>query len=138
MPWRTVEDLPTGLNLLCDEHDAQYCLVAAAHKAVISELDPMVTGGLLSMLCQGAQTHALAEERLMQLYDFCEYESHARKHEQLVDAVQAILDAHQSGHRGRVAARLNAFADALNNHIGEDDAAFQRHLLHLLPDRSEY
>ena len=134
----TADDIANGLGLVIDEHDAQYCLVAAAEKALVNELDPAITAGLLSMLLQCTETHSISEERLMQLCDFPEYAHHVCKHNELVEKVQTILCTYQSGQRRRVADQLNAFADALNGHIGEDDAALQRHLLRFCPGRSAY
>jgi len=130
------DQIANALGLFVDEHDAQYCLVAAAQKALVSELDAVVTAGLLSMVLQCTQTHAISEERLMQLCDFREYEQHAGKHNQLLDKAQTMLCTYQSGRRSQVADQLDAFAHALNGHIGEDDAALQRHLLRFCPDRS--
>ena len=111
----------------------EYCLVAAAQKAFVNELDPAVTAGLLSMLLQCTKTHSIFEERLMQLCDFPGYEHHVRKHNQLVDKVQTMLCTYQSGDPSRVPDQLHAFAHALNGHIREDDAALQRHLLGFCP-----
>ena len=132
----TADGIANGLGLVIDEHDVQYCLVAAAEKALVNELDPAVTAGLLSMLLQCTETHAISEERLMQLCDFPEYEHHLCKHNQLVERVQTMLCTYQSGQRSRVVDQLNAFAAALNGHISEDDAALQRHLLGFCPGQS--
>ena len=134
----TADDIANGLGLVIDEHDAQYCLVAAAEKALVNELDPAITAGLLSMLLQCTETHAISEERLMQLSDFPKYAHHVCGHNELVEKVQSILCTYQSGQRRRVADQLTAFADALNGHIGEDDAALQRHLLRFCPGRSAH
>ena len=134
----TADQIANGLGLIIDEHDAQYCLVAAAQKAFVNELDPAITAGLLSMLLQCTETHAMSEERLMQLCDFPEYAHHVGKHNQLVEKVQTILCTYRSGQRRQVVDQLDAFADALNGHIGEDDAALQRHLLRFCPGRSAH
>ena len=134
----TADGIANGLGLVIDEHDAQYCLVAAAEKALVNELDPAITAGLLSMLLQCTETHAISEERLMQLSDFPEYAHHVCRHNELIEKVQTILCTYQSGQRRRVADQLNAFADALNGHIGDDDAALQRHLLRFCPGRSAH
>ena len=136
MVGRTAHDISNGLGLVIDEHDAQYCLVAAAEKALVNELDPAVTVGLLSTVLQCTQTHSISEERLMQLCDFPDYEHHLCKHNQLVEKVQTMLCTYQSGRRSRVVDQLNAFAAALNGHISEDDAALQRHLLGFCPGQS--
>ena len=136
MVGRTAHDISNGLGLIIDEHDAQYCLVAAAEKALVNELDPAVTVGLLSTVLQCTQTHSISEERLMQLCDFPDYEHHLCKHNQLVERVQTMLCTYQSGRRSRVVDQLNAFAAALNGHISEDDAALQRHLLRFCPGQS--
>jgi hemerythrin len=134
MPWQPIDDLSTGLDLLYDEHDAQYCLVAAAQKAVITQIDPIVIEGLLSMVLHSVRTHSLTEGRLMQRYGFPGYTAHARRHDQLVEKAQTILDVFRCGREDRVADQLDGLAAALNGHIGEEDAVLQRHLLRLLPE----
>lgn len=133
MPWRPIEDLSRGLDLLNDEHDAQFCLVAAARKAVISGIDARVSDGLLSMVLHSVRTHALTEERLMQIYAFPDGDGHGRRHHRLVGTARAVLDAFRSGREERAADHLDDFALALNGHIGDEDAALRRHLLRLLP-----
>ena len=59
MAGSTADHIANGLGLIIDEHDAQYCLVAAVQKALVSELDPAVTAGLLSMVLQCTQTHSI-------------------------------------------------------------------------------
>ena len=134
----TADQIANGLGLIIDEHDAQYCLVAAAQKAFVNELDPAVTAGLLSTLLQCTKTHSISEKRLMQLCDFPEYGHHVCKHNQLVERVQTMLCTYQSGQRRQVVDQLDAFAGALNGHIGEDDAALQRHLLRFCPGQSAH
>ena len=133
MAGRTADHIATRIGLLIDEHDAQYCLVAAAQKALVSELDPAATAGLLGLVLQCTQTHSITEERLMQLHDFPGYEHHVCRHTQLVEKAQTMLRTYHAGDRDRVADQLNAFADALNGHISDDDAALQRHLLRVCP-----
>src|SRR5512133_2737856 len=100
---RTAHDISNGLGLIIDEHDAQYCLVAAAEKALVNELDPAVIVTVL----QCTQTHSISEERLMQLCDFPDYAPHLCKHNQLVERVQTMLCTYQSGRRSRVVDQLN-------------------------------
>lgn len=130
------DHIANGLGLVIDEHDAQFCLLAAAQKAFVNELDPAVTAGLLSMLLQCTQTHSISEQRLMQLCGFPEHAHHVGRHAELAEIVHGIQCAYRSGQRHRVADELNAFAEALNGHIGEDDAALQRHVLRFCPGRS--
>lgn len=136
MPWQWIDDLSTALDLLCDEHDAQFCLVAATRKAVIAKIDLTVTDGLLSMVLHSLKTHSVTEERLMQLYAFPDYDTHTRGHDQLVEKAQAMRDAFRSGQEELVADHLDVFAAGLNDHIGAEDAVFQRHLLRLLPEQA--
>jgi len=117
----------SGIAAMGTEHQLQVSLVAALEEA-LRDGNRVLAGRLVEKMTDLAEAHFLAEELLMRLHQYPEFDEHVAEHVRLVEELRDLTRRYAAGELDlglEVAARLRA---SLSAHIHGPDRALAKAL----------
>ena len=85
-----------GVTELDSEHQVQVGLVIALQKAVVQRQEPAIVGDILDRLSNYTNTHFMAEQLLMQLYEYPYYDAHVEQHDLFMARLRTLQQRYHS------------------------------------------
>jgi hemerythrin len=107
-----------------EQHKKLIDLINQLHDAMKVGKGGQVLGDILKALIDYTGNHFAAEERLMKLYSYPEYEQHKKEHNQLVQKVLDVQKKLQEGSAPISQAVLTFLKEWLVNHIQGNDKKY--------------
>ncbi len=126
-------DLKLGVPEIDAEHGLQIGLVDALEDAVAQGRERELADGILEKLLDFTNVHFLAEELMMRLHEYPQYEPHIAEHDRLVRELEDLRRSYRAGDRGVTLEVIHQLRSWLRGHIETKDLAFAR----FLTDRGE-
>ena len=111
-----------------DQHKKLIILINQLHDAMRVGKGGDVVGEVLKSLIDYTSTHFAAEERLMKMHSYPEYEAHKKEHNQLVVQVLDIQKSMSSGQRPLTMNVMSFLKEWLVKHIQGDDRKYGSYL----------
>jgi len=121
-------DLKLGVPELDAEHGLQIALVDALEDAVAQGRERELADGILEKLLDFTNVHFLAEELMMRLHEYPQYEAHIAEHDRLVKELEDLRQSYRAGDRGVTLEVIHQLRSWLRGHIETKDLAFARFL----------
>ena len=126
------QDWKSGLKLgvpeIDAEHGLQIGLVDALEDAVAQGRERELADGILEKLLDFTNVHFLAEELMMRLREYPQYEAHVAEHDHLVRELEDLRRSYRAGDRGVTLEVIHQLRSWLRGHIETKDLAFARFL----------
>ena len=91
------EELKVGVAELDNEHQVQVALLLALQQAVEQGQEPGVIEEILDRFSSYTNAHFMAEQLLMRLYGYPQYEAHSLEHDRLSEQVQEVQRRYLAG-----------------------------------------
>ena len=85
-----------GVTELDSEHQVQVGLVIALQKAIAQGREPAILGDILDQLSNYTNTHFMAEQVLMQLYEYPHYDPHVQEHDRFMVRLRTLQQRYRS------------------------------------------
>jgi len=112
-----------------DEHHRQLFQMAnRLYEEIHSGKSKSVLAETLDFLIRYTEEHFSKEEKLMENYDFPEYEAHVKQHERLIFEVQELKDKYAAGEIQMDMRLVNFLKDWIINHILNEDRKYGPYL----------
>jgi hemerythrin len=121
-------DLKLGVPEIDAEHGLQIGLVDALEDAVAQGRERELADGILEKLLDFTNVHFLAEELMMRLHEYPQYEAHIAEHDRLVRELEDLRRSYRAGDRGVTLEVIHQLRSWLRGHIETKDLAFARFL----------
>ncbi|MBK7356457.1 hemerythrin family protein [Propionivibrio sp.] len=106
------------------EHQIQLDMLSALCRAVRKSPPSAEVGEILERLVAYCEAHFMSEELLMRLNSYDSYEEHVGEHIGLMDDLERITSAHNSGNSGLLAEQADSVFKLIGQHIGTHDKRF--------------
>ncbi|KAF0219430.1 MAG: hemerythrin family [Geobacteraceae bacterium] len=107
-----------------DQHKKLIDLVNQLHDAMKVGKGGQIIGDVLKALIDYTGTHFAAEERLMKLHSYPDYEAHKKEHNMLVMQVLDVQKKYQEGNAPITQNIMNFLKEWLVKHIQGDDKKY--------------
>ncbi|MFO1189548.1 MAG: bacteriohemerythrin [Alphaproteobacteria bacterium] len=123
--WR--KEFETGISDVDHEHRQLIGLINDLHRAMHSDQDRETVATFLGEVFARISAHFALEETVMRRQRYDEYEAHKAEHEDLLDDLRDIMDAHEAGNRPGYEDTLSAALSSwFMNHFKTKDARLHR------------
>lgn len=121
---RWTRGLKLGIPWLDVEHALQIALIDTLEKAVAQGRERELADGILEKLLDYSHVHFLAEELMMRLHGYPQYEEHIADHGQLLRELENLRRSYGNGDRGLTLEVIHELRAWLAGHITTKDRAF--------------
>ena len=118
------EGIGTGIPSIDSEHRLQVGLVNALEEQLREGRDPAPAAATLAQLLDFSRAHFHAEELLMRLHAYPQYDAHALEHGRLLEQLREIERSASAEDRPRALELVVALRSWLTGHITAFDQAF--------------
>jgi hemerythrin len=119
----TVESFDLDFAALDGEHQVQVDLVEALRQAVAENREPAAIAQILEQLNSYTNAHCMAEQLLMRLHAYPEYENHLQEHDRMVEQMQELQRRYHAGELALTLELCASFKLWLIGHIRSTDRA---------------
>lgn len=109
---------PAELQGVDAEHQVQMRLLMALQAAIRDQRPAAETGEIRHQLTDFCRAHFLSEELLMRLHAYPDYDDHVNEHEQMLDALEGLIDD----------GSISTLSACLLRHIGDRDTKLHSYL----------
>jgi len=120
--WR--EEYNTHIKEMDAHHQELFQTANRLYEEIHSGRNKSVLAETLNFLIRYTQDHFSKEEKLMEDYDFAEYEAHSKHHEQLIFEVQELKSKYEAGEIQMDMSIVNFLKDWIINHILTEDRKY--------------
>ena len=124
--WR--EEYNTHIKKMDDDHRALFQTANRLYEEILSGRNQKLLEDTLNFLIRYTEEHFIQEEKLMEDYDFPEYETHIRQHERLIEEVQELRRKYVAGEIRMDMSIVNLLKDWIINHILTEDRKYGPYL----------
>jgi len=121
----------TGYRGIDGEHHLQMELLDAFVRAVADGRDRGTIDEILDRLIDYTKMHFSSEQLLMRLYQYPRFQDHLEDHDQTIERLQALREAHAAGDRTLALETADVLSEALRAHIHSSDRALGHFLVRL-------
>ncbi len=111
------QSLMVGNKSMDLEHRLQIGLIHALDEAIRAGQDREEVAKILSQLYEYTNAHFLAENLLMRLHAYPDYQAHADEHDRLVGSLESLRRTFDSGETGLTLDSIEALRNWLGVHI---------------------
>lgn len=91
------EELKVGVAEMDNEHQVQVALLLALQQAVEQGSKPAVVEEILDRFSTYTHAHFMAEQLLMRLYGYPQYQAHSLEHDRLSEQLQEVQRRYLAG-----------------------------------------
>jgi len=123
----------TGVPEIDFEHGLQIGLIEAFQSAIAGGGGGEEPRRILERLMDFTNAHFLAEQLMMRLYNYPDYEGHVQEHDRLVDALKVIQDGLASGAPADGSGAVGRLHEWWVTHVQTQDQAFAAFLKERAP-----
>jgi hemerythrin len=124
--WR--EEYNTNIKAMDEDHRALFETANKLYEEIHSGRNQAVLGDTLNFLIDYTQEHFSQEEKLMEDYDFPDYEIHIKHHVRLIQGVQELKSKYAAGAARMDMSIINFLKDWIINHILTEDRKYGPYL----------
>ena len=124
--WR--EAYNTNVKEMDKHHQELFRTANRLYEEIHSGRDKSVLEETLDFLIHYTEDHFSREEKMMEDYDFPEFESHKKQHERLIFEVQELKDKYSAGEIQMDMSIINFLKDWIINHILTEDRKYGPYL----------
>ncbi len=124
--WR--EEYNTHIKEMDAHHRELFQTANRLYEEIHSGRKKSVLAETLNFLIQYTRDHFSKEEKLMEDYDFAEYEAHAKQHERLIFEVQELKSKYDAGEIQMDMSIVNFLKDWIIHHILTEDRKYGPYL----------
>ncbi len=124
--WR--KEYNTNIKKMDDDHRALFESANKLYEEILSGRNQSVLEDTLKFLIRYTEEHFSQEEKLMEDYDFPEYEAHIKQHVRLIEEVQELQSKYAAGEIPMDMSIVNLLKDWIINHILTEDRKYGPHL----------
>lgn len=93
----SADEVRFGFADLDGEHQVQIGLLLALQQALIEQRDTAAAADILAQLTAYTNAHFMAEQLLMRLHSYPQYDQHVKEHDQLVEYMQTLQRGQEAG-----------------------------------------
>jgi hemerythrin-like metal-binding protein len=111
------DTLTVGNKAMDMEHQLQIGLIQAVEDAIRGGQDRETASKLLGQLYEYTNAHFLAENLLMRLHAYPDYQAHADEHDRLVISLEALRKTFDSGENDLTLSSIDTLRSWLAGHI---------------------
>jgi len=123
--WR--REFETGISDVDHEHRLLIGLINDLHQTAHSAQDRATVSTFLGEVFARISAHFALEETVMRRHRYDEYQAHKTEHEELLDEIRDIMDAHEAGTETGYEDTLSAaLSNWFMNHFKTKDARLHR------------
>jgi hemerythrin len=120
--WR--EAYNTNIKEMDEHHQELFRTANRLYEEIHSGRNQSILAESLDFLIQYTEDHFSKEEKLMEDYDFPDYESHKKQHERLICEVHELKDRYSAGEIRMDMSIVNFLKDWIINHILTEDRKY--------------
>jgi hemerythrin len=124
--WR--EEYNTNIKAMDEHHRTLFETANKLYEEIHSGRNQAVLGDTLNFLIGYTEEHFSQEEKLMEDYDFPEYEVHIKHHVRLIQQVQELKSKYAAGETRVDMSIVNFLKDWIINHILTEDRKYGPYL----------
>jgi hemerythrin len=124
--WR--EEYNTHIKEMDEHHRALFQTANKLYEEIHSGRNQSVMEDTLNFLIRYTEEHFTQEEKLMEDYDFPEYEVHIKHHVRLIQEVQELKSKYAAGEIRMDMSVVNFLKDWIINHILTEDRKYGPYL----------
>ena len=124
--WRDAYN--TNIKEMDEHHQQLFQMANRLFEEIHSGKDKSVLAETLDFLIHYTEEHFSKEEKMMEDYDFPEYEDHIKQHERLIFEVQEMKDKYAAGEIQMDMRLVNFLKDWIINHILTEDRKYGPYL----------
>ena len=118
-----------GIRKIDDQHKRLVGFINDLHGSMLEGKGKEVMGKILGGLIDYTRTHFLAEESLMSLYRYADFEAHKKEHDGLTGKVLDLQRKFQEGTASMTLDLMTFLKDWLTNHILKLDKKYAPFLI---------
>lgn len=120
----SADDVRFGFADLDGEHQVQVRLLLALQQALIEQQDAAAAAEILEQLTAYTNAHFMAEQLLMRLHSYPQYDQHVKEHDQLVEYMQALQRGQEAGDTTLSLQALESLKSGILGHTKGSDYQF--------------
>lgn len=124
--WR--EEYNTHIKEMDEDHRELFETANRLYEEILSGRNQSVLEDTLKFLIRYTEEHFTQEEKLMEDYDFPEYEAHIKQHVRLIQEVQELQRKYAAGEIRMDMSIVNLLKDWIINHIFTEDRKYGPYL----------
>ncbi len=122
------ESLSVNVREIDEQHKKLIALIGDLHRAMLAGQGKQALGKVLDGLISYTNTHFAAEERLMKMNGYPDFEGHHDIHIKMAQKVQDIQKRHSQGQMNITLDTMKFLEDWITKHIMGTDKKYGPHL----------